>query len=442
LAADGKGSNILSSLGSASFQIVPAVIAPEATSLNQEKIIGEPVVSSSTPIKEEENIISSPTHPDQHSWYKENKIEFRWQLPADAQAVSYVFDQELSTDPGAPAPSLIASTTFFDVEDGVWYFHLKIKTPNGWSPVYRYRVQIDTSPPLPFKAEVKQPKQGDWPQLFFRAKDKESGIKQYEVKVGSFEDKGYVATAQEAAVQLRGLEPGNHTAIVKAVDKAGNASYSTVHFTIEPLPAPTIDNYTEEIRQADTFFASGKTIPEASLTLYIQDKAGQIITAQTTSDKQGSWHIIYENNLDFGRYVAWVKAENKNGFPTEESKKISFLVSPSVFVKIGSFVVNYFTVLASLLFVALVIIFIIVLLISFVRKKLRRETIEVETVLRRHFKQLKQEARDDLARLAKIRQADDFKQEKRKIQARLLRRIEEAEKKILKEVKDVEDILE
>ncbi len=442
LAADGKGSNILTSLGSASFKVVPASMPPASGQPGPTGANSALTKQSSSTPSLSQNVVFSPTHPDQQAWYKNNQVEFSWHLPPDAQAVSYVFDQNLSTNPGQAAPKLATGTSFKKIEDGVWYFHLKFKTAAGWSKTYHYRVQIDTSPPMPFQAEVKQPTTDDWPQLFLRAQDGLSGISQYEIKVGSLEDKGYAAAGPTATVKLRNLSPGRHTAIVKAVDKAGNASYSTVHFEIKPLPAPTIDNYTKEIRRADTFFASGQSLPLANLTFYIQDKNGQVLTAKTTADQQGSWHIIYQPQLAYGRYVAWAQAENKNGLPTAESKKISFLVSPSVFVKIGSFVVNYFTVLASLLFVALVIIFIIVLLISFLRRRLRRETIEIETVLRRHFKQLKQEARQDLAQLAQARAQDNFSQEKKKAQTKLLRRIDLAEKKILKEIKDVEDILE
>jgi hypothetical protein len=175
--------------------------------------------------------------------------------------------------------------------------------------------------------------------------------------------------------------------------------------------------------------------------VFIQDKNGKTVTREATSDKNGKWFHLYDGELENGRYVAWVQGENVNGLKSLTSEKVSFLVTPPVFARLGSFVINYFTVIVSLLFMIILIVLLLLYLIGLARKKLKKETIEVEDVLRENMTALKQTVEAEIERLNKVKKASDLARESEKTRQVLSDSIEMTEKKIYREIKDVEDIL-
>ena len=436
LANDGKGTNILASMGSGSYTISPKVEAPKSST---KTIIKEERGSKIDQNRLKPNI-TSPTHPDQQAWYKERNVKFEWELPEGVTGVSLAFNHDPEADPGPISDGLFSSKEYKDVEDGVWYFHLKFKDKLGWGAIAHYRVQIDNSPPLPFKIEYKQENKGDWPVLFFKTDDEVSGILKYEIIIGSLEEKGYEANPDNPSLKVSDLEVGKHVALIKAIDKAGNVTVSTGEFVIDPIEAPVITDYPRELKSSDKFFISGTAVSNATINVYIQ-KDNKILKKTTESDKNGNWFLINDAHLENGRYVAWAEAINSNGLKSNFSKKISFLVTPPIFARIGSFVINYFTVFVSLLFMIILIVILLVYLVGIVRRRLKKETIEVEKVLHNNLVSLKKAIEQEINNLSKLKDEKEYKSEQTKAKKRLKKKIEMTEKKILKEIKDVENIL-
>jgi hypothetical protein len=106
-----------------------------------------------------------------------------------------------------------------DLEDGIYYFHLKQKLPaEDWSKAIAYRAMIDVTPPEPFELKI-----GKDPSVFedkyflsFAVQDKMSGIDYYEVKEGKRDWKRavspYLLEEQSLSKKIT----------VRAYDKAGN----------------------------------------------------------------------------------------------------------------------------------------------------------------------------------------------------------------------------
>jgi hypothetical protein len=73
----------------------------------------------------------------------------------------------------AVSEGLFSSKNYSEVEDGVWYFHIRFQNKDGWGEISRFKIQIDTKPPYPF--EIKVDNEGDstnpQPILYFQAKD-------------------------------------------------------------------------------------------------------------------------------------------------------------------------------------------------------------------------------------------------------------------------------
>ncbi len=445
LANDGKGSNILTSMGSASFKIVPATEPPKteeqpAVETKKAEQPEEAAETSQPAIQLNSSLIRSPSHPKQEVWYKNRNIEMQWDLPDGAQGISYIFDNNSNSEPPEKSEGLFGEKKFEDIKDGVWYFHLKIKTAAGWGETYTYRIMIDSTSPRMLEIKIDEKDPGEWPIIFFNAKDDESGIVRYELKVSSLEEKAYEIVFPETSFELKNLGPGEHNALVKAIDGAGNEIIMETTFTIKPIETPLFDKFPVEAESSDQLYFAGKTLPDVTVKVYIQNDAGQIIAREARSDAAGNWYYIFDNGLENGRYVAWAEAVNKNGIASLPSEKASFLISPPVFARLGNLVVNYFTVFASLLFMIVLIAASVIFLVYFVRKKLRKETFEIEKVLARKLSELRIEINGEFAKLSKTGPAA-LKSERIRAKIRIDEKLDSAEKKILKEIKDVEDIV-
>ncbi|PLX27038.1 hypothetical protein C0583_04820 [Candidatus Parcubacteria bacterium] len=440
LANDGLGTNILASMGSASFTISPKGEAPSTndntntntnTSNNNQNTY-EPAYNKP--------VIKSSTHPDPNTWYINNDVEFSWDLPSGVTGVSIAFDENPVVDPGPLSDGLLSEKKYEDVEGGIWYLHLKFKDSSRWGTASHQRIMIDLNPPSPFTIEVENIEAGEWPTLKFETSDEESGLAKYEVYVGSLEQQAHIVEADKKSIELTDLEAGHHTVLVKALDKAGNQRVETVEFTINPVPTPEILNYPREVNPDDNFYVSGTAQANNLITLVIEKNSAVVATSSTRSDSNGNWFYIHEDKLDNGRYTLQARAENNKGINSELSSRISFLVSPPVFAVVGAFIIDYFTVFVSLLFMVVLIIVLIIMIVMFVRKKLRKETIEVEEVLKRNLDAFRKDIDSEYDEIStgdtkpKKKVKDDSKE-------RLKAKLNEAEKRIMKEVKDVEDIL-
>ncbi|MBU4216345.1 cohesin domain-containing protein [Candidatus Parcubacteria bacterium] len=442
LANDGKGTNILASMGVGSYTISPKIEAPtsglEDKTVDSDKalqLINEKVVASGEEYNHPK--IESITNPDQNTWSKNPNVKFNWILPAGTKDVAFVLNKEPVWNLAAKSEGALSEKEYVGVEDGLWYFHLRFKDAKKWGTVATYRVMIDTRPPNPLNVKINDIGVGEWPELLFNAADAESGLGDYEIFIGSLEHQSFTLSGQETMLKISALSVGDHTAMVKAKDKAGNEIVSTIKFVINPIESPKILSYQEEMRSANDFYLSGTALPNVGVILYLQRDNELVASSTVRSDANGAWFFVGDKKLANGRYVAWAEAVNANGIKSNPSEKVTFIVSPPIFVTIGNFVINYFTVFTSLLFLIVLIIF----LVGKVRGRLKKETVEVENVSRTNLDELEAFIDQEFARLKKFEGKVNYTQEKKKMKDGLRARVGAVEKKILKEVKDVEDIL-
>lgn len=437
LANDDKGTNILATMGSAGFIISPNIEPPKTGGLPDNS------VPAGVASGEEYNlpVITSSSHPDQNAWYKTRNIKFSWKLPEEISAVASSLTKEPISDPKDESAGKISEKEFKDIDEGIWYFHLKFKDAKRWGSPAHFRVMIDDRPPLPFVIKVSQAGIGDWPILEFPAKDEESGIKHYEVLIGSLNNQSHIIDSANPSLKAENLEVGNHKVLIKAVDNAGNETYSEAEFNIEPIESPKITNFPSELGPQDKFYLSGTGLPNSDISIYIQNEEKIIDNGKVNSDGSGNWFFIATRTLANDRYVAWAEAVNKNGVKSMPSNKITFLVTPPVFARVGNWVINYFTVFASLLFVLLLIAALVWYLVGIVRKKLKKETVEAEHVISKYLSQLKDMVDEEFAALEKAGATPLLIREKLKTKQRIKASIDNIEKKIGKEVKDVENLL-
>ncbi|MFZ5559582.1 MAG: cohesin domain-containing protein [Patescibacteria group bacterium] len=203
LLSDGKGTDILGSMGKGIYEIV--LPPPE----------GPAVISS--------------THPDQNRWYKNNNLTFSWEKEVGVTDFSYMIDNDFQGVPDNISEGSDKSVSHENLKDGIWYFHIKAKKGNSWGGITHYVVKIDSTPPAEFRVGIEPGLASiisvGQPIISFMTTDALSGLDHYEVKMISY--RGDIKESTEFFVEAASpyrapLEAGVYKVIVRAFDKAGN----------------------------------------------------------------------------------------------------------------------------------------------------------------------------------------------------------------------------
>jgi hypothetical protein len=430
LANDGKGTNILSNLIDGAYVLGQGV---------EEYIPLIPAGSLSA------SIISSLTHPEPEKWYSNNNPEFSWKIPPDVTGVSLLLDKNPTSNPGPISDGKIESKKFKDVEDGIWYFHIKFQNQYGWGGITHRKVLIDTEFPNPF--EIKADNDGDptnpSPILYFNTTDSLSGIEYYEVKIG--EGNIFAFKPEEVAsnpFRMPPQSPGKHTVIVKAVDKAGNSILAMAETNILPIEIPKITNWPKTITPEAAFSIKGTSSPKNLINIYLE-KDGTVQKFTTKSDENGDWEYIFIiESLKEGVHYIWVEAMNEKGALSSHSEKISFLVQASTFLKIGKLTLNYlasFIVLVGLVAFIVFSTYFIWYKFKRFRNSLRKETKEAKETTFHAFNVLRKEIQKQIEYFDK---KPGLTKEEKAIHEKLQEALNISEKFIGKEIKDIEKELE
>lgn len=212
---DPEGTNILTSMGRGSYNLI--IPPPEGPK------------------------VFSPTHPDQNKWYKNNNPTFSWEKEGLVSDFSYSLDQDAFGVPDNLSEGNYNSVSFSEIEDEIWYFHVKAKKGGVWGGTSHYIVRIDTSPPAIFTLEVDPSERTieRQPLISFITTDALSGMDHYKLKYIDItpekkeEEVGFF-TEVVSPHKLPYLEVGRYLVVVRAYDGSGNWREQTVKIEIFP----------------------------------------------------------------------------------------------------------------------------------------------------------------------------------------------------------------
>jgi len=438
LANDGQGTNILSGLGSAALNlgsiIEPAFTAPESTS--QVERTGTPVAPK----------VSSPTHPDPNKWYNKTDPQFEWSLPKDSTGASFLFTKSQSSNPGTQSDGLVSSHTYQAVDDGVWYFHLRLRNAQGWGSITHFRFQIDTETPKPFDIQFPKGPETDSPQpeVLFYTTDELSGLDYYRLRVGDGDSIDVDASkiTKGAPYILPTQESGKHTLYVRAFDKAGNIKTAIADFVITALASPQITEYPKKLFVGDILTAKGTTIPESSVTVWLQFNGEEPLGQTVTSDQRGLFEYVAEKKVRDGIYKLWAETIDKRGARSKPSEKIVIPVRKPPLIDWGYRTISILAIVVQ--FIALLI-FIAILVwytwrrIKTLRRKIGREIKEVESGVHEAFDILREDVRKHLKLLESVKSKRDLTFEEERILKQLRRDLDAAEKMVNKKIEKIEE---
>jgi len=428
LADDGKGTNILGSLGSGVYNLT----AKGIETIPPEEVTAGPPKAP---------IVSSTDCPDENRWCSNNSPRLEWKLPQDVIAISYAIDKNPTTNPKEIFEPT-SSVSFSNLEDGIWYFHINFKNQYGWGALTHRKLMIDTKPPLPFEIEVKMEDPTDpQPVLFFDTKDELSGIEYYELTIGQGESFQVRGITKENPLKLPPQAPGKHLVVVRAFDKAGNFTDAKKEIEILPIETPQIKSCPKSIYPNSSLTLEGKSIKNAKIRVFLQREGEEPVLKEVKASGDGEW-IFISDPLKEGKYKVWVEAKDERGALSLPSKVYEFYVGLPTFLRFGKIAIDYLSIMVTLIVIIiglLLIIFYAWYRISVWRKRMRKETKEAAQAVLTAFKALREEVQEQIEYLDGKPGLTDSEA---KVRDKLKEALDISEKFIGKELEDIEKELE
>ncbi len=434
LAADGKGTNVFSGFGNASFTITEAQKAEEKPADKPKTEEEKPAVKGLLPPLPE---ISSETHPETDVWYANNHPQFSWKLLTDLIGVSYDITSSPESDPGAEIDGIVEDVLFEEiVPDGEKYFHIKYKNKSGWGQIAHKKFMVDATPPKSFNIVVDDG--GDAtnpaPLLRFSTSDETSGLDYYKITLNGQAEQVKPEEMEKGHYKPRPLSPGEYSAQIEAVDKAGNIASAEAKFIIEPLKAPIITSIPKTVNSKEEFVIRGTSFyPNIKVKIFISQGAKNAVEAEADTDNDGNWSYFHAGALEKGNYEAWAKLIDSRGAQSlDSSRHILSVISLSLLERFYMWIIV----------LLLIIIVILTLYILYQRKeyleektRIMRETKEVKVKLAKIFVALREEV-DELIELADKKPG--LSESERRVKEKLQESLDISEEFINKEVTDVE----
>ena len=421
LADDGKGTNILVFLKEAKYFIQKAIVLPEA----------------------EPPQILCLTHPQEKEWYNNNNPRFQWEMGPEAAGVSFILDRDPDTVPDTDSEGKIQSKIYENIDDGIWYFHLRIENEIGWSGPVCYKIQVDTYPPYPFEVIIDNA--GDFtdpqPNLYFETNDDVSGISYYKLKIGE-ENFLNLMLAQINPFPLPFQAPGAHSVVVRAMDEAGNGVESKTIIDVEPIESPQITVWPGTyVAGEEALYIEGTALPENEITIFLKKNEEVIKKWQTLSNNQREWSFSTKELIKSGTYCLSAQAEDKRGAVSEVTLPETMEVSLSG-LALGPILITFKTlvlIFALISILGILIFGFLVLRIRQSKKILKKETKEAKESVRTSFEGLRKEIEK---RIEMLDSQPGFTEKERKVCDELRETLKVAEESVSKEIKDIEKELE
>lgn len=323
LANDGLGTNIASTLSTANYTFV----------------VGEAPVPETPSIESSAPKITSTTHPDQDAWYNSTNATFDWKLPNGALETKILIGRNDSSTPTVSYIPPISTKTVEDLKEGTYYFSLQIRTASGWSPVGRFKVNIDTVRPADFTI-ISDTSEAGQPLLSFETSDAESGFSHYEMKIGD----GEIVRIDNQIVSkypLPLIYDGEQDIVVTAFDKAGNSTTSNISVTFPKasITKPIITSAPETVEQDTILSIEGTAVPGLELILSVARKGEVVFTEKGFVDEGGKFNFMIPAQFSLGYHTVVVSATS--GDTTLQSNPVAVKVVPSPLLQFAITFVSY-----------------------------------------------------------------------------------------------------
>ncbi len=434
LAADGRGTNVLTSMGSAAYTISAVSSTP-----TPEEIV-EYVPPANTPAAPK---ITSDTHPDPSGWSREKTARLSWTLPGDAVAVRTLLDETASAIPTKVYDSPIKDINIADLPEGISYFHIQIKNAEGWGKVAHYRLAVDSEAPKGLLVTLAPDSQLSNPQQVLLAtttQDAGSPIKLFKVGINGADPIEYTNDKLDGKILLSDLRPGRQNIVIEAIDFSGNSATTNFTFEIEAFDAPRFTDVPATVNSGVIPVLFGVTRPRSSVEVRLTTTGAEPLTFTVVSDETGAFRFIPNGKLADGTYQVSAVATDEFGARSVESEPVSFVVQKMGLLRVGSLLISILSVIIPLVALLLLLALSFLYFLSrFKRFKaiIKRESAEVVDSLHLQFSRIRTVLNEHEQTLVDSRKTKKLTAAESSLLDDLHAILDEAEGKVNKEASDV-----
>ena len=434
LANDGAGTNVITSMNGGTFTIQAAAPTPEA-----EEVIVEYVAPANTPGAPS---VTSSTHADQKQWHTSKGAVLNWSVPDGVIAVRTLLDSRATAVPTKVYDSPIRTITLNDLDEGVSYFHVQFKNADGWGKVSHYRLAVDSQKPTEIKiskpenADTNNPEQ----QLLVEVTDATSDVTKFKVQVDGGEMFEVTRDNATGTIKLPSVGPGYHTVIIEAFDEAGNSIIGNYSFDVESFEKPIFTEYPQEINEQVIPVIKGTTRPNAIVEITLTKVGTEPVTYQVTADGSGVFTFIPEGKFSTGVYELKARATDAYGAQSLDSDTIRIAVQQSGFIRVGTLLVSYLSVIIPLIALAGLAVagsWYMVMYLRRFRKQISRESSEALEILHREFTSLQAELRHQEALITESRKTKKLTKAEADMIMVLDKALVTSQRNVEKEINDV-----
>lgn len=379
LANDGKGTNVLNNLGIASFNI------NKSTVVEAEK----PLINEAGP--EAPNILSS-THPDSKKWYSDNNPNFSWSLPSGITDVNVLIDKNSQTDPGTRSDGLFASYKYSHINDGEWYFHIRLKNSSGWGKISHFLFRVDSKKPEVFEIKENVRNNPNIPQisLILNAVDSGSGIDYYLIKIDDGIEQKWKDSGDHIYITPL-LSLGKHLLLAKAFDLAGNYSESSIELNVGAITSPTIDGHQVFQTEGSILTITGSSIPDSQVIVWVKIDSREPKSYTIKSDNNGRYYFTLKEKLKYGIYGISVEAFDQEGSRSKSTNVIVIVSKPITWQSLILSIVSELLVKICLYLLLTSILLLIIFYVLYLSRRHRRiiKNNKVKNFLKENIKNIK-----------------------------------------------------
>lgn len=427
LANDGEATNVLATLGSASF----------TTDGEYDDKLESPIVTSNALPPN----IRSTSYPDSTKWYTSKDGVFDWDLPPDVTAVRTLYDDDITSNPARIYSPPIANRSFVVDGEGELYMHVQFQTEDGWGEVSHYKFQIDTKPPtditatFPEGSVTNNPK----PSILVVATDTLSGIGNIGLTVDDDKEELYPYVASNMYL-LPKKNAGKHSVLVNAYDKAGNKVSTKVDYTIDQITVPTVTDYTKNVELGNPFVVTGTTYPQAIIEVTLTDTNGTPLSQSTTADQNGTYSLGWAKKLNTGVYEMRLRAIDSKGAVSEYTEIKVVKVDHIPLIRFGIFIMNWLSlILVSILSLVAIMATFWYSIVQFskFRRRVRRSMREAETTLKANVLGLRMDTEEFHTLLLKAEKKRELTKEESAILKKFKKRLDVTEREIEKKLEEI-----
>lgn len=435
LAADGRGTNVLTSMNSGSYTIAAAEVPAEPEVI-------EYVAPPNTPAAPS---VTSQTH-SSDGWSKLKEAQLTWNLPGSVTAVRTLLDTNSGSIPTKVYEPPIGSITLNDLEEGVQYFHIQFKNQDGWGRVAHYRLAVDSVAPTSFTIDDPESFDQTQPEQSFAlvVADAASGPAYYMVQVDGGEPYRFEAEAATSTLTLAALKPGQHSLVIEAFDHAGNSLIATRSFVIAAFDQPVFTEYPNELSESVIPVIKGMTRPGSEVTVTLTRQGAEPVSYSVTADTNGEFIFIPDGRLSLGVYELQAVATDTYGAQSDPSETIRIAVQQPGYMRIGNIMINIMSIVVPL--VALVALLLIVTWYArhryrILKRGVLKEAGEAVVVVDAEFSLLAKELEKQLEMLRASRKTKKLTKGESTLAASLKKSLESSQERINKEITDVDKVV-